>query len=346
MPPRERRPENRGLPKRWRRYHGAYYYLVPQGMEDHWDGKRQFRLGTTLAEAHRTWAQRLELHGEAKLIRELLDRYAFEVVPDKAPKTQASNRDAIRHLRAVFGHMPISALKPVHVYGYRDRRGKKARTAANREIEVLSHAFTKAIEWGLREDHPIKLKVIKLSTPGRDRYIEDWELIEALRVASPLLRAYIGLKLLTALRRGDLLRLRLSDVRREEGIHVQPHKTAKTTRKRITIRWSEALHEAVDECLAVRRKVGSIFLFATTSGQPYVHDDGTANAFDSLWQRFMKRVLAKTKVRERFTEHDLRAKCASDAESLEHARQLLAHADSKTTQKFYRRKGEVVRPLK
>jgi hypothetical protein len=46
--PRPRRPENRGLPSRWRFDHGAYYYQVPIGAEGAWDGKRTFRLGKTL----------------------------------------------------------------------------------------------------------------------------------------------------------------------------------------------------------------------------------------------------------------------------------------------------------
>ena len=53
----------------------------------------------------------------------------------------------------------------------------------------------------------------------------------------------------------------------------------------------------------------------------------------------------ETKVIKRFTEHDLRAKCASDAESLEHARALLSHADARTTEAIYRRKPERVKPL-
>lgn len=55
--------------------------------------------------------------------------------------------------------------------------------------------------------------------------------------------------------------------------------------------------------------------------------------------------MAETKVTERFTEHDLRAKCASDAVTFEHARALLSHADSRTTDAIYRRKPERVRPL-
>jgi hypothetical protein len=60
----------------------------------------------------------------------------------------------------------------------------------------------------------------------------------------------------------------------------------------------------------------------------------------------MDRVLKDTNVKERFTEHDLRAKCASDADSLEHARSLLSHVDSAVTKRIYRRKPERVQPLK
>jgi len=90
----------------------------------------------------------------------------------------------------------------------------------------------------------------------------------------------------------------------------------------------------------------SPFLFAKRDGQGYIDEmSGEAHGWDSMWQRFMDRVLAETKVTERFTEHDLRAKCASDATSLEHARALLAHADARTTDAIYRRKPERVRPL-
>ena len=44
--------------------------------------------------------------------------------------------------------------------------------------------------------------------------------------------------------------------------------------------------------------------------------------------------------------HDLRAKSASDATTLEHARQLLSHADSRITEKVYRRKPEFINPLR
>ncbi|MHB8256648.1 MAG: hypothetical protein ACYDHY_14630 [Acidiferrobacterales bacterium] len=65
-----------------------------------------------------------------------------------------------------------------------------------------------------------------------------------------------------------------------------------------------------------------------------------------MWQRFMARLLKETAIKERFTEHDLRAKVASDAESLERARQLLAHADSRITQRVYRRRPDRIKPTR
>jgi len=60
----------------------------------------------------------------------------------------------------------------------------------------------------------------------------------------------------------------------------------------------------------------------------------------------MAHLLKETAIKERFTEHDLRAKVASDAESLERARQLLAHADSRITQRVYRRRPERIKPTR
>lgn len=353
MPRKRTRSENKGLPVRWRFRHGAYFYDVPKNLCHLWNGKREFRLGASLPEAYRVWAARLELHNDVRTIGQLLERYALEVVPIKAPMTQVGNARAIERLTAVFGEMRIRDFKPIHAYQYRDKRGKKSPTAANRELEVLSHTFTKAIEWGYREDHPmIEGKFRKLSTPPRTRYVEDWEIVEVLsliprrkRGSLHAVRAYIKIKLLSGLRRGDLLRLRMADLQ-GDGIYVEPRKTATTTGKKLIIEWTPALRQSVDEALVARPVDIGPWLFCTKRGDCYVKDDGTASSWDSMWQRFMSRVLTETKVKERFTEHDLRAKCASDAETLAHAQQLLAHADSATTQRIYRRRPERVKPLK
>nr|VFJ61937.1 MAG: hypothetical protein BECKDK2373B_GA0170837_110515 [Candidatus Kentron sp. DK] len=142
------------------------------------------------------------------------------------------------------------------------------------------------------------------------------------------MQAYIKLKLLTGLARGDLLRLQPGVHFRDDGILVQRHKTAKSTGKRTLYEWTQELRAAVDEALKARPLDIAPFLFCNRKGQSYMNEEtGTADGWDSLWQRFMERVLTETKVTERFTEHDLQAKCASDADTLEQARALLTHAD-------------------
>jgi integrase len=114
-----------------------------------------------------------------------------------------------------------------------------------------------------------------------------------------------------------------------------------------TFSWTPDLKTAVDMAIAARPLDIAPWLFCTKHGEGYFNEDtGKPHGWNSMWKRFMKRLLKETKIKERFTEHDLRAKCGSDAESLERARQLLGHADSKITERVYRRKPEMVRPLR
>ena len=358
---RKRSPENAGLPSRWRHVHGAYYFQVPPGLEDFWDGKKTFKLGKTLPEAYRTWSSRIDAKDKASNIAQLLERYLLEVVPTKAPKTQTDNKIAIRQISKVFGAMPLGAIKPQHIYKYVDvRRDKKPTESgrltgglaiARRETKVLSHALTMAVQWGYIDRHPF-LKELKLEgSPPRDRYIEDWEIIECLALKPMRLKgsvlaiqAYIRLKLMTGMARSDLLRLTDADIR-TDGIHIQRHKTKDSSGKRTIYEMTPDLQRAIDMANAARPKVSTL-LFCTREAKPYiVEETGKSSAWASMWQRFMARVMAETKVTQHFTEHDLRAKCASDAPSLDHARALLSHADARTTEVIYRRKPERVKPL-
>jgi len=349
--PRARNSENRGLPTRWKYEHGAYYYQVPVGQESVWNDKKKFRLGSSLPEAYRTWADRIGTIDNAKTVGALLDRYVLQVIPGKKVTTQNHNRVAIKPLRAVFSDMPLINIKPMHVYQYIDKRG--GTTGARREIEILSHAFTKAVEWGYIHKHPFKGEIRLRGEKPRTRYVEDWEIVECLSLESKrkagsvlAVQAYVRLKLLTGMRLGDMLRLTMSDIQ-DDGIHVTPGKTETTTGQSIIIKWSEELNAAVTMAKAVRPVKLSPFLFCTRDGKGYFNEEtGRAGGWESLWRGFMARVMTETKITERFTEHDLRAKCASDAQTLEHAQQLLSHADSKITKRVYRRKAEVINPLR
>ena len=350
--PKQRLKQNKGLPSRWVKTHGAYYYRVPTGLEHKWDGKTKFRLGKTLVEAYKSFAERVgeDDAGVGKTIGELLDKYLISEVPKKAVTTQAGNRIQISALRRVFGEMPLLPFPPKLIYQYVDKRDYKI--AAHREVEVLSHAYTKAVEWGLIDRHPFKGEVRLKGEKPRDRYVEDWEIEECFSLPNKgrgdsvaVVQSYIRLKLLTGLGRGDLLRLEPARQFKSDGIHVQRHKTKDSTGKKVIYSWTPALREAVENAIAVRPVDISPFLFCTRRGKGYINEEtGNCAGWKSLWQRFYSKVIAETRVEQHFTEHDLRAKVASDAESLQHATELLAHADPRTTQRIYRRKATKVNP--
>ena len=350
--PKLRRPENRHLPSRWRKRHGAYYYSVPTGLENQWDGKREFRLGSTLHEAYQTWAERLRyLEQEIQTMKQVMDRYLLEVVPAKAPSTQESNQLSISRLRPVFSHMRPASIKPKDAYQYNDAASKRhGQTSARHDIQCLRHMLTKCVEWGVIERNELLGQVRLTGSKPRDRFIEDWEIVEVLTLKSSfrglqIVQPYIRLKLMTGLRRGDILRLKLSNIK-ADGIHLQPNKTRNSTGKRLIIEWDDSLRTLIDDIKLIKpRRIGDSPLFTTRQGKPYIDKNGKCNAFDSLWQRFMDKVLKETKVSVRFQERDLRAKVASDSDTLEEASARLGHADTAITNRVYRRKPVRIQPL-
>jgi len=355
MSPKKRNSENTPLPKRWRLKNGAYRYRVPPGLEHLWDGKKEFRLGATLSEAYRTWSERLETTDPINTIDQLMDRYMLEVIPEKATGSQESNLHSIKKLRPVFGKMPPALIEPQHAYKYHDMASKKnGKTVAKHDIQLLRHLLTKAVEWGVIKTNPLLGQVRLPVTLPRDRFVEDWEIEEALSLtpkiksrAVTLAKLYVRFKLMTGLRRWDILKLKISQIK-DDGIHVQPTKTKNTTGKRLIFEWDEEgeMRNLIDDILKLPpRRIGDVCLFTTRQGKSYINNQGKANAFDSLWQRYMNRVIELTNVEDKFQERDLRAKVASDSETLQEASERLGHGTTETTNKVYRRKPLRIKPL-
>lgn len=347
---RKRNKENKGLPEGWRLKNGAYRYRPKKGTESFWDNQKEFTLGAKLSDAYIIWSNRLKDQKEAKTIGQLLDRYALQEIPKKAPRTQIENNSNIKRVRAVFGDMFIATLTPQDIYKYFDKR--TAKTQARHEIALLSHAFTKAVAWGYITRHPFKGEVELEGSKPRVRYVTDEEIIACMSLepkrdgdSTRMIQAYIELKILTGLRQGDMLRLRMNDIK-DDGIYVTPSKTQGSTGKAIIIKWTSDLKKAVDAVKSIRPLLFTQWLFCNRRGECYINEHGIAEGFKSSWQRFMDRLLQDKLIVERFTEHDLRAKNASDSVTVEEAQRRLGHSDSKITSKVYRRKAEVVEPLR
>lgn len=322
-------------PPRWTEARGVIYYRARDDERDLWDGKAWFPLGRSEREAWRTWYQRTAGAPTVPMqtLADAMDRYQREILPQLAPKTQRDYTRALELLRKVFGRMQPADLKPTHVYAYMDRRPP---VAGNRERATLSAVMSRCVEWGLVERNLVREVRRRRETP-RDRYVDDAEVTAFLEHCSPFLRAYVHLKLLTGLRQGQILQLQRSDWDPTSGeLRAQAAKGGK-----VVIYSGPGLPEAVaalqEACrTGAATNVRSLWLMPNRSGRPY-----TGDGFRSLWQRAMAAHVAAGG--ERFREHDLRAKVASDAEA-EHARALMGHRTA-ITERVYRRKPSRVAVL-
>ena len=309
------------LPERVYFHHGSYFYAQPGGK---WEN-----LGNDYQKAMARWAEFIQLPDTSVIttVAGLLDRYLLEVVPGKAERTQADNRQEIRFLRAFFGAMDLQSVAPATVAQYVQTR--KAVTRANREVALLSHAFNKARLWGISSSqNPCSIPGIRNSEKARDRYVTDEEIIEFKKECPQWLRHYVELKLLLGLRQQDMLKLSWLNVT-ENGISVATRKTS----KRLVIQRTSEINEILDHF-----PNDSGPLFKTKSGTEY-----TSRGFKSTWQRAMVKYVSNGG--QRFTEHDLRGKVATDMDNPTAAKALLGHTKMAMTEAYIKQRTiDVVQP--
>jgi len=93
---------------------------------------------------------------------------------------------------------------------------------------------------------------------------------------------------------------------------------------------------AVTALTACNRKQG-LTIVCDRSGKPM-----SDSALQNRWRAVMTRALEKTELTERFTEHDLRAKHATDVDAAGgDATANLLHDDKRTTEDYLRAKESV-----
>jgi integrase len=330
-----RRKNNFNLPPRMYLKHGAYYYVT---RENKW-----IRLSDDKSLAFAKWA---EIEGEtprelgsekplAGSMAALIDKYMIEIAPKKAKATYTGNLMEAKNLKEVFGKMLVLEVRPTHIAKYLDIRGLKAPIRANREISLLFHIFSYAMRWGQIDKNPC-LGVAKHSEKGRDRYISDHEFESVKKIASELIAIVMDFAYITAMRRGDILKLRLDQIT-DEGIWI---KQSKTGSKQL-YEWSNGLIEVVDRAKALKRPIRGLYLFCTRQGQPY-SDTG----FKAMWNRVQVKWAASGG--QRFTFHDIRAKALTDAKRLGlDAQSLAGHATSAMTEHYIKqREFKRIMPLR
>ena len=347
--PRRRNKEHKSLPLRWRWKDGAYRYLVPKGQEHLWDGKTEFKLGRTPSEAHRVFAGRLaSADGAISTFNQLIDRYLLEVTPTKAQSTQIEEARHLSKLRGMIGDNPVNVFKPHHAYHLRDTIHRATQKGSgeiytNRVMQKLKHLLTKAIEWGVIADHPMtesKFKMLPVPKKHQMRLaVSIQDVLDATEFCPPWLDNYVRLKILTGLRQIDMLLL-TRHCMTDEGLLVTPSKTENSSAVKTLYEWTPELRKVISDIVSLPPT--SVYLFKTQKGEPLVKNKATNSAFNSAWQRWMKRL--KDRNIPRFSERSISNLVGSEGE-LQEASERLGHASLATTKRYYRLKPTVVTPL-
>jgi len=191
MPPRAKSFDHRNDAVRWSRQ------LEAEADRSGWISDTRFAEKTTLSE--------------------LLTRYRDQISPGKrGAHSECSRINGM--LRRPICFRTLARLTSADVAQYRDERLKVAPATVIRELNTISHVIEVATgEWGLwLARNPVKMVRRPIAPRGRKRRLELGEeerlLVACDRGRTQLLKPLIILATETAMRRGELLRLRWADV--------------------------------------------------------------------------------------------------------------------------------------
>jgi integrase len=257
----------------------------------------------------------------------LVQRYRDGVLADVTAKRKANTERHLAWWLSRFGRLSLAEVTPERIAGARDAlamqpflRGKprkaiddggilrpehrRSGATVNRYLATLSHVFSTAQkEWRLVDANPVREVSKRREARGRIRFLHDEER-EALLTACatspwPALHALVLLAISTGARRGELIRLKWSDLTLgppDPQAIIQDSKNGDPRRLPLV---GKAL-EALRALNAVSHGTSS-FVFPARSdpGKPYL-------TFDAHWYA----ALAAAGIAD-FRFHDLRHTCAS-----------------------------------
>lgn len=356
------------LPAHWVMKSGAYYFSVPANRRSFFGGRRQIRLGDTIPEAISTHMNIDPLvleNQKSKNTNVWLTLWIGDHVmnPNRVrPATTRHHLSSIERIRSVFGSYDVDEIKSSMITRYYFRRFDQNKTGARREHETLSSFLT----WCKRFDLILHNPATGLRLPRpqpRRHYVDDFEVDRFMQTANPMLQKYIPLKIYTGARKNDLLAIKISHIT-DRGLYIGDRKSFRVlTGARSQGRLFQIGPE-LESILSVFDLSGE-YLFESSKGEPYVNfKNDTTYGFDSIWRRSRDKALSNGMYQSSdpnkpnyiefeeakmigvpliFQERDLRAKAATDCESLMEASLKLGHTNIGTTLKTYRRKPEFIR---
>ncbi len=266
--------------------------------------------------------------GNNKTFSQLIDKFMVEYAPKKSLNMQRSYENSLKHLIPFFGdfHLVSISSKTISRYKVLRRNGGAAPASINRELAMLSKAFTLAVqEWEWLDHKPFR----KVSREDENNEIERWLTLEEekrlLENCPEWLKDLITFALNTGLRQNEQLSLTWSNVSFErKTILIQETKNGRPR----TIPLNQTTLNILER-KAKTRSIKHDFVFLNRQGKKM---DG------HYLTRAFKEELRIIGISD-FTWHGLRrtfaTRLAHKGIDIYKISKLLGHVDVRVTQKSY-----------
>jgi integrase len=315
-----------------------------------------------LADAHATGEPAAITAKRAGAAMPTLDEFLTETFEPWAVEHHRDAKNGNRAIRHSFDELlalPLSSIDTKRVELIRTAwlRAGRAPSTANRNITRLRGALSRAVEWGVLQEHPLKVRKLKVDDRSRVRYLsteEESSLRKALEARGSEMRdardsankwrlerlkePLVGLRVLrfvdhleplvllsinTGVRRGEAFNLTWADVDLKNKLITVEGDTSKSGQTRHIPLNREAL-----DTLTKWKEQGA--------GKGFVFPGRSGNRLDNV-KKSWAGLLALAKI-ERFRWHDLRHTFASKlvmaGVPLNTVRDLMGHSDIKMTLRY------------
>lgn len=166
---------------------------------------------------------------EATLIKDVIQRYATEVLPTK--RSEQSDKSRIKTLLEAFGDYRLASLTSSQVAKFRDQRLQVVGPqSVIHEINLLNRVLKAAtLDWGIALPGGLPTSLVRKPTKprGRDRRVSKTEISKILEATeSAELHTIITLAVESGMRRSELASLKWEDVDlKKQTAHLPKTKT-------------------------------------------------------------------------------------------------------------------------
>ena len=165
-------------------------------------------------------AGRLNLPKGRKVVlgfKEAAEKYLVKLKEEGGKDLKAKKMRLTHHLVPFFKGKPLSNISTFDIKRYKKSRldAEISPGTINRELAVISHIFSKALEWGWINHKPVSIKRLK-ENPGRIVYLTPDQIERLLQAAgqneNPQIYPFMRIGLATSMRKMEILSIKISDI--------------------------------------------------------------------------------------------------------------------------------------